>query len=75
MNGCRSERFNFLVSKILTQIHGIIIPLVIGFLVKGGSFAPAIIFIAVIALCGALSYIFLVGKVERIATEDEKKIA
>lgn len=63
------------VFNFVGNLSGIIIPLVIGFLVKGGSFAPAIIFIAVIALCGALSYIFLVGKVERIATEDEKKIA
>ncbi|HET6871827.1 MAG TPA: MFS transporter [Sporolactobacillaceae bacterium] len=63
------------VFNFVGNLSGIIIPLVIGFLVKGGSFAPAIIFIAVIALCGALSYIFLVGKVERIATEEEKKIA
>ncbi|MFP5108817.1 MFS transporter [Neobacillus sp. 211] len=44
----------------------IIIPIVIGFLVKGGNFAPALTFIACVTLTGALSYIFLVGKVERV---------
>jgi ACS family D-galactonate transporter-like MFS transporter len=43
------------------------VPLVIGFLVKGGSFAPALVFVAGLALTGALSYIFVVGRVERIA--------
>lgn len=54
----------------------IIIPIVIGFLVKGGSFAPALTFIACIALVGALSYIFLVGKVERVPerTDNDKII-
>jgi len=54
----------------------IIIPIVIGFLVKGGNFAPALTFIACVTLMGALSYIFLVGKVERVAEgEDVKKVA
>lgn len=44
----------------------IVVPLVIGFLVKEGNFAPALVFIGVLALMGAASYIFLVGKVERI---------
>jgi MFS transporter, ACS family, D-galactonate transporter len=44
----------------------IIIPIVIGFLVKGGNFAPALTFIACVTLMGALSFIFLVGKVERV---------
>jgi len=45
----------------------IIIPIVIGFLAKGGNFAPALTFIACIALIGALSYIFLVGKIQRVS--------
>ena len=45
---------------------GIIVPIVIGFLARGGHFAPALLFIACIGLAGALSYIFLVGKVKRI---------
>ncbi len=48
----------------------IIVPLVIGFLVKGGNFAPALIFIGILALAGACSYIFLVGKIERIVIDE-----
>lgn len=49
----------------------IIIPIVIGFLAKGGNFAPALTFIACVTLLGALSYIFLVGKVERVQLKGE----
>ncbi|WP_235801697.1 MFS transporter [Heyndrickxia coagulans] len=53
--------FNF-----IGNLASIVIPIVIGYLVKGGNFAPAITFIAGLGLIGAVSYIFLVGKVERI---------
>ncbi len=53
----------------------IIIPIVIGYLVKGGNFAPALTFIACITLMGALSYIFLVGKVERVPERSDVKNA
>ncbi|UOK58340.1 hypothetical protein MGI18_03225 [Bacillus sp. OVS6] len=52
----------------------IIIPIVIGFLAKGGNFAPALTFIACVTLIGALSYIFLVGKVERIQVKEEESL-
>ena len=42
----------------------IIVPIVIGYLAKDGNFSPALIFIGAIALAGACSYIFLVGKIE-----------
>ena len=54
------------VFNFIGNLSSIIIPIGIGYLVKGGSFAPALIFIAILALIGALSYTFLVGKVERI---------
>lgn len=38
----------------------------IGFLVSKDNFAPAIVYVSSLALLGALSYILLVGKVERI---------
>ncbi len=44
----------------------IIVPIVIGYLASGGDFAPALLFIGALALLGASSYIFLVGKIERI---------
>ncbi|MGC4376680.1 MFS transporter [Fictibacillus sp. Mic-4] len=59
--GLTGGAFNF-----IGNLASIIVPLVIGYLAKGGNFAPALAFIAVLALLGALSYIFLVGKVERI---------
>lgn len=54
------------VFNFIGGLASIVVPLVIGFLAQGGSFAPALVFIAIVALLGALSYIFLVGKVERI---------
>jgi ACS family D-galactonate transporter-like MFS transporter len=60
------------VFNFIGQLAGIIVPIVIGLLASGGSFAPALVFVAVLGLLGACSYIFLVGNVERIKTgEDE----
>jgi ACS family D-galactonate transporter-like MFS transporter len=50
-----------------------IVPLIIGYLAKDGDFAPALAFIGSIAFIGACSYIFLVGKVERIEIVREIK--
>jgi len=47
-------------------LASVLVPLLIGVIVKYGGFAPALAFVSVIALCGALSYLFLVGSVERI---------
>ena len=51
-------------------LASIIIPILIGYLAQNGNFAPALIFISCLALAGALSYIFLVGKVERIVINE-----
>jgi MFS transporter, ACS family, D-galactonate transporter len=59
--GLTGGTFNF-----IGGLAGIIIPVVIGYLVKGGDFSPALLFISCITLMGALSYIFLVGKIERV---------
>ncbi|WP_436631540.1 MFS transporter [Latilactobacillus sakei] len=45
-------------------LSSIVIPIVIGFLVSKGNFSSALVFVAVIALLGALSYIFVVGKID-----------
>lgn len=60
------------VFNFIGQLAGIIVPIVIGFLASGGSFAPALVFVAVLGLLGACSYIFLVGNVERIKTGDDE---
>ncbi|WP_462380446.1 MFS transporter [Pseudomonas sp. Marseille-QA0892] len=54
------------VFNFVGNLSAICVPIVIGFLVEGDNFAPAITYIAVMALMGALSYGLLVGKVERI---------
>ncbi len=58
--------FNF-----AANLAGIITPLVIGFIVTAtGSFFGALAFISVVALIGALSYIFVVGDIRRIEIQD-----
>ena len=57
--------FNF-----AANLAGIITPMVIGFIVSAtGSFIGAIVYIGVLALIGAISYIFIVGDVRRIVLE------
>ena len=54
--------FNF-----AANLAGIITPLVIGFIVAAtGSFVGALVFIGVVALIGAMSYVFVVGDIKRI---------
>lgn len=45
---------------------GITVPLVIGYLAQDYGFGPALVYISVVALIGALSYILLVGDVKRV---------
>lgn len=55
------------IYNFVTNISGITTPLVIGWIVgTTGSFVNALVFMAVLALIGALSYIFLLGDVRRI---------
>ncbi len=62
--GLTGGTFNF-----IGGLAGIVVPVVIGYLVKGGDFSPALLFISAMTLLGAMSYIFLVGKIERIKEE------
>ncbi len=58
------------VFNLCANLAGIITPLVVGFVVaRTGSFEWALAFIAVVALIGALSYIFLLGDVKRVEYE------
>lgn len=54
------------VFNFIGNLSSIVIPIVIGALVSGGNFSPALIFIGAMALMGACSYIFLVGKIEPV---------
>lgn len=60
------------VFNFIGGLAAIFIPLIIGFLVSDGDFAPALVFIGVLGVVGALSYLFLVGKVERIEVNNHR---
>lgn len=53
------------IFNLCGALSSIVIPIVIGFLVSNGNFSSALVFIAVIALVGACSYIFVVGNLDR----------
>jgi ACS family D-galactonate transporter-like MFS transporter len=45
---------------------GIVVPLVIGFLVRGSDFSPALVFVGGMALLSVLSWTVIIGRIERI---------
>lgn len=47
-------------------LSAVFTPLIIGFLVQDGDFRPALVFICGLAVTGMLSYLFLVGKIEKV---------
>jgi MFS transporter, ACS family, D-galactonate transporter len=60
------------VFNLCANLAGIVTPLVVGFVVAAtGSFAWALAFIAVVALLGAFSYIFILGDVRRVEFEGD----
>jgi ACS family D-galactonate transporter-like MFS transporter len=60
------------VFNFMGNLASIIVPIVIGFLVKGGDFKPALVFIGALGLIGACSYIFLVGKIEPALVKNDE---
>ncbi len=54
------------VFNFFGNLAAIVVPLGIGWLVQGDNFAPGLVFVAALALSGALSYFFVVGRVERV---------
>lgn len=62
------------VFNFMGNLASIVVPIVIGYLAKDGSFEPALIFIGTIGFIGACSYIFLVGKIERVVTQDVREV-
>ena len=64
------ERLIGLTSGVFNGVGGlagIAAPIIIGLLLRGGDFTRPLTFIACVALLGACSYIFVVGKLERVA--------
>ncbi|MGV6477424.1 MFS transporter [Azotobacter vinelandii] len=54
------------VFNFIGNLSAVSVPIVIGLLVRGDDFTPAITYIAAMALLGALCFGVVVGKVERI---------
>ena len=54
------------VFNFIGGLAAAITPIVIGYLAKDGNFEPALFYIGTLAFLGFCSYLFLVGKVERI---------
>jgi len=59
--GLTSSVFNF-----VGGLAGILSPIVIGFLLRAGDFRLPLVFIACIEAMGVCSYIFVVGRLERV---------
>lgn len=56
-------------------LSAVSVPVIIGFLVQDGDFAPALIFISGLAAVGMCSYLFLIGKIEQVEVEEvESKV-
>jgi MFS transporter, ACS family, D-galactonate transporter len=48
------------------NLSAVVVPLAIGFLVRGGDFAPALFFVGLLALLGVCCYVFLVGSIHPV---------
>jgi MFS transporter, ACS family, D-galactonate transporter len=59
--GLTSSVFNF-----VGGLAGILSPIIIGFLLRAGDFRLPLVFIACIEALGVCSYIFVVGRLERV---------
>ncbi len=54
------------VFNFFGNLPSILVPIIVGSLIHGNNFKPALVYISAVALVGALSYIFVVGRVERV---------
>jgi ACS family D-galactonate transporter-like MFS transporter len=61
------------VFNFMGNLASIVVPIAIGYLAKDGDFKPALVFVGTLGLIGACSYIFLVGKIERVVTKDAQE--
>ncbi len=54
------------VFNFFGNLPSVLVPIIVGLLIHADNFKPALVYIATVTLVGALSYIFVVGRVERI---------
>jgi MFS transporter, ACS family, D-galactonate transporter len=60
------------VFNVAANLSGILTPIIIGVIVqKTGSFTGGLVYMAVLALSGALSLLFVVGKIERLKLKED----
>jgi ACS family D-galactonate transporter-like MFS transporter len=59
--GLTSGVFNF-----MGNLAGITVPIIVGYLAASYGYPAGLTYVAAVALLGALSYVFVVGKVERL---------
>lgn len=57
------------VFNFMGGLSAAVTPIIIGYLVEDGAFEPALFYIGTLAFIGFCSYLFLIGKVERIASK------
>ena len=62
--GLTSGVFNF-----IGNLAAVVVPLTVGYLIKGEDFTRPLVAVAAMSLAGVASYIFLVGKVERLSVK------
>ncbi len=55
------------VFNFIGNLGAIIVPIAIGFLIHGHDFTRPLIFVSAMAMLGALSYLAIVGNIERVA--------
>jgi MFS transporter, ACS family, D-galactonate transporter len=58
------------VFNFFGNLSGITVPIVIGYLARDYGFSAGLAYIALLALLGAMSYVFVVGRVERLPDRD-----
>jgi ACS family D-galactonate transporter-like MFS transporter len=50
----------------ISNLSAIVVPIVVGLLIRGDSFSRPLVYIATMALMGVVAFVFIVGKIERI---------
>jgi ACS family D-galactonate transporter-like MFS transporter len=64
--GVTGGAFNF-----VGNLASVTVPFIIGYLVKGGNFEPALLFVGALTMVGVICYVFLVGKIERVTVKEK----
>ena len=50
----------------ISNLSGIVTPIIIGYLAENGNFAPGLIYIGCVALVGVFAYVTMIGKLEPV---------